>query len=363
MPGTNQVDLNKATSVGIPVFNSPFSNSRSVAELIIGQVIALARRLGEANAEMHAGVWKKYTTGRNEVRGKTLGIVGYGNIGTQLSVLAEGLGLRVIFFDTVVKLALGNAQSKSSLAALLAEADFVTLHVPLADDTKGMIGAPQIALMKRGSFLLNASRGNVVVIEAVVEAIKVGRARVVLISSPLLFCSHWLLSFVFVVIASHLLFFTQSGHLAGAYFDVYPKEPKEAVATFDYNELKALHNVYLTPHIGGATHEAQEAIGREVAAKLLDFVNTGASDSAVNFPKLRWPRQPEYHRIVNVHHNRPGVLKELNNILSEFNITTQLLGTHRDVGYLICDVDREAGKEIKSRIVALESNIKTRILY
>jgi D-3-phosphoglycerate dehydrogenase len=320
------VDLNKATSVGVPVFNSPFSNSRSVAELIIGQVIALARRLGEANAEMHAGVWKKYTTGRNEVRGKTLGIVGYGNIGTQLSVLAEGLGLRVIFYDTVVKLALGNAQSKSSLNALLAEADFVTLHVPLAEDTKGMIGAEQIALMKKGSFLLNASRGNVVVIEAVTDAIK-------------------------------------SGHLAGAYFDVYPKEPKDTVATFDYNELRALPNVYLTPHIGGATHEAQEAIGREVSAKLLDFVNHGSSDGAVNFPKLRWPRQAEYHRIVNVHSNRPGVLKELNNILSEFNITTQLLGTHRDIGYLICDVDRQAGKEIKARIVALEANIKTRILY
>jgi D-3-phosphoglycerate dehydrogenase len=324
--GTNQVDLNKATSVGVPVFNSPFSNSRSVAELIIGQVIALARRLGEANAEMHAGVWKKYTTGRNEVRGKTLGIVGYGNIGTQLSVLAEGLGLRVIFYDTVVKLALGNAQSKSSLNALLAEADFVTLHVPLAEDTKGMIGAAQIALMKKGGFLLNASRGNVVVIEAVTEAIK-------------------------------------SGHLAGAYFDVYPKEPKDTVATFDYSELRALPNVYLTPHIGGATHEAQEAIGREVSAKLLDFVNHGSSDGAVNFPKLRWPRQAEYHRIVNVHSNRPGVLKELNNILSEFNITTQLLGTHRDIGYLICDVDRQAGKEIKARIVALEANIKTRILY
>jgi len=215
-----------------------------------------------------------------------------------------------------------------SLKGLLETADFVTLHVPQADDTKGMIGKNEVAMMKKGSYLLNASRGNVVQIPAVAAAIK-------------------------------------SGHLAGAYFDVFPKEPKVKTASFDYEELKGLSNVLLTPHIGGATHEAQSAIGFEVAGKLLGFVNNGATDSAVNFPKLIAPTNddPDSHRIVNIHKNRPGVMKELNAILSEFNIKTQLLSTYKGVGYLICDVDREAGKEVKKMIQALDSNIKTRILF
>ena len=324
--GTNQVALKAAAARGIPVFNSPFSNSRSVAELIIAQVISLSRRLGDANSEMHAGKWKKSTTGRREVRGKTLGIVGYGNIGTQLGVLAENIGIKVIFYDTVVKLALGNARAKSSLKELLGEADYVTLHVPEADDTRDMIGETEVAQMRPGSFLLNASRGTVVVIEAVAAGLK-------------------------------------SGHLGGAYFDVFPKEPKVATAPFEYDELRGLPNVLLTPHIGGATHEAQGAIGLEVASKLLDFVNQGATDSAVNFPQLRCPRDLSTHRIVNIHQNLPGVLKELNSILGDFNITAQFLGTKGSVGYLICDVDKQAGKEVKKQMEALESNIRTRILF
>lgn len=324
--GTNQVDLKAAASRGIPVFNSPFCNSRSVAELIIAQIINLSRKLGDSNREMHSGEWKKTTTGRHEVRGKTLGIVGYGNIGTQLSVLAESMGLRVIFFDTAVKLALGNAQSTNSLAELLAAADFVTLHVPQADDTRNMIGAAEIAQMKRGSYLLNASRGTVVVIEDAVAALK-------------------------------------SGHLAGAYFDVFPKEPKVSVAPFEYESLRGLSNVLLTPHIGGATHEAQAAIGVEVAGKLMDFINKGSTETAVNFPQLRCNREAGTHRIVNIHRNLPGVMKQINGILADFNISAQLLGTKGDIGYMICDVDREAGKEVKKLITAMPANVKTRILF
>jgi D-3-phosphoglycerate dehydrogenase len=260
--------------------------------------------------------------------------------------LAEAMGLRVIFYDTVGKLALGNAKSKDSLEELLKEADFVTLHVPLAPDTKNMIGAPQLALMKPGSYLLNASRGNVVVIEDVVAAL-------------------------------------QSKHLAGAYFDVFPSEPKVSTGEFA-TTLAKIPNVTLTPHIGGATHEAQEAIGVEVTQKLLEFVNTGSTYMAVNFPSLRLTSlEPGFHRIINIHRNVSGVMKDLNNILSEFNISAQMLGTQKDIGYMICDVDREAGKgflivfvflcwclirvfvgrEIHERILALPTNIRTRILY
>jgi len=325
--GTNQVDLEVARSLGIPVFNSPFSNSRSVAELIISQVINLSRKLGQSNLEMHRGEWHKSTTGRREVRGKTLGIVGYGNIGTQLSVLAEGMGFKVIFYDTVVKLALGNARAVGSLDDLLEQADFVTLHVPQADDTKGMIAAPQLAKMKEGSFLLNASRGTVVVIEDVVSSLK-------------------------------------SGHLGGAYFDVYPKEPKVGSAAFEYEGLRGLPNVLLTPHIGGATHEAQSAIGFEVSGKLISYVNQGVTDTSVNFPQLRIPENSAAaHRIVNVHRNQPGVMKNLNSVLAEFNIIAQQLGTAGGVGYLICDVDQAAGKEIKKKVAAIEGSIRTRILF
>ena len=319
--------LGAAASRGIPVFNSPFSNSRSVAELIIAQVISLSRRLGDANREMHAGEWKKSTQGRREVRGKTLGIVGYGNIGTQLGVLAENIGLNVIFYDVVVKLAIGNARAMPTLDDLLRESDFVTLHVPQAEDTRNLISKPQLDLMKPGSYLLNASRGTVVDIPAAAAALR-------------------------------------SGHLAGAYFDVFPKEPKVASAPFEYDELRNLPNVLLTPHIGGATHEAQCAIGIEVSGKLMDYVNTGSTDTAVNFPQLRCPTTDDStHRICNIHKNLPGVMKEINTMLGDFNITAQSLGTKNDVGYLICDVDHKAGKDIKKKMQSLNANIRTRILY
>lgn len=328
--GTNQVNLKSARSNGVCVFNSPFSNSRSVAELIIGQIIALSRKLGISNMEMHNKVWHKYTLNRHEIRGKILGIIGYGNIGTQLSVLAEAMGMQVIFYDTANKLALGNAHKCNTLDELLCQSDFVSLHVPLAPDTKGMIGKNQIHKMKKGACLLNASRGNVVVLDDVSDALK-------------------------------------NGHLNGFYADVFPSEPKFENGMFECNlhSISSLStfNVLMTPHIGGATHEAQRAIGIEVSTKLIEYINSGNTESSVNFPNIRANVVTGCHRIINIHKNIPGVMKDINDILSGFNISAQHLGTQNEIGYLICDVDREAGKEIKKRILELQSNIKTRILY
>lgn len=328
--GTNQVNLDAARSLGICVFNSPFSNSRSVAELIIGQIIALSRKLGISNLEMHSNIWHKYTLDRHEIRGKVLGIIGYGNIGTQLSVLAEAMGMKVIFYDIIKKLALGNARMCETLNELLELSDVISLHVPLSPDTKGMIGKNQIQQMKKGALLLNASRGNVVILEDVSEAL-------------------------------------ENGHLGGFYADVFPSEPKFENGSFSctLHSLSNLSNfnVLMTPHIGGATHEAQRAIGVEVSTKIIEYINSGNSDSSVNFPGVRANVVPGCHRILNIHKNMPGVMKDINDILSGFNISAQHLGTQKDIGYFICDVDREAGKEIKKRITGLPSNIKTRILY
>lgn len=325
--GTNQVNLDFARSQGICVFNSPFSNSRSVAELIIGQIIALSRKLGVANLEMHNKIWHKYTLNRHEIRGKVLGIIGYGNIGTQLSVLAEAMGMQIIFYDTAKKLALGNAREVLTLDELLSNSDFVSLHVPLAPDTKGMISKNQIYKMKKGACLLNASRGNVVVIDDVYDALL-------------------------------------DGQLGGFYADVFPNEPKFEQGTFNcVLQDSQFLNVIMTPHIGGATHEAQRAIGSEVSSKLIDYINSGCTESSVNFPHIRANVTSGCHRIINIHRNIPGVMKDINDILSDFNISAQHLGTQKDIGYLICDVDREAGKEIRKRISELPSNIKTRILY
>jgi D-3-phosphoglycerate dehydrogenase len=324
--GIDQVDLVAAEKRGIPVFNSPFSNSRSVAELIIGEIISLSRRLGDRNMEMHRGTWNKSAKGCKEIRGKTLGIVGYGHIGSQLSVLAESMGMKVIFYDIARLMPIGNAVPCADLPTLLAKADFVTLHVPDTEQTRKMIGKEQLAMMKKGAILLNASRGSVVDIEALVDALK-------------------------------------SGQLGGAAIDVYPKEPEENTKDW-VTPLQGCPNTILTPHIGGSTEEAQEAIGREVSNALISLVNTGSTIGSVNFPEISLPYGgPNTHRILNIHQNRPGVMRDVNTILSEINVSGEILGTRPHVGYLIADVDQAASDRIKHLISQIPSSIRTRILY
>ncbi|HUJ27485.1 MAG TPA: phosphoglycerate dehydrogenase [Myxococcales bacterium] len=325
--GTNQIDLGAARLKGVPVFNAPFSNTRSVAELVLSEVIALARQLADRSREVHEGKWRKGAAGSVEVRGKTLGIVGYGHIGSQVGVLAEAVGMRVIYFDTSGKLPMGNNRPLGSLREVLEQADFVTLHVPETQQTRAMIGAEQLAQMRRGSYLLNLSRGTVVVIPALAEALR-------------------------------------KGHLAGAAIDVYPQEPESNVDDFA-TELRGLANVILTPHVAGSTVEAQAAIGREVASALVKFVNAGATAGAVNFPQVEMPQTPGAHRILNAHRNVPGVLRDINRIVSErnANIRAQVLATDPEVGYVIIDLDNDVSDEVKADISALPTSIKTRILY
>lgn len=324
--GTDQVDLAAAEKFGIPVFNSPFSNSRSVAELIIGEVISLSRKLPDKIQEGHKGTWNKSAKGCKEIRGKTLGIVGYGHIGTQLSVLAEAMGMQVLYYDIVRMMPLGRAQMCPDLNTLLQSSDFVTLHVPDTELTKGMIGKEQIAHMKKGTFLLNASRGAVVDIEALAEALR-------------------------------------SGHLEGAAVDVYPTEPEENTKEWK-SILQGCPNTIITPHIGGSTEEAQEAIGHEVSSVLISLINSGSTLGAVNFPEISLPYGgPNTHRILNIHLNRPGVMRDVHNILSDFNVSGEVLGTKKYVGYMIADVESAASADIKQRISALPSSIRTRILY
>jgi D-3-phosphoglycerate dehydrogenase / 2-oxoglutarate reductase len=327
--GTNQIDLDCANLRGVPVFNAPFSNTRSVAELILAEVIALSRQLGDRSRECHQGVWKKLASGAYEVRGKTLGVVGYGHIGSQIGVIAEMIGMNVIFYDRVTKLPMGNNRPVPSLGELLSNADFVTLHVPETPQTKNMIGAEELSMMKKGSFLLNASRGTVVVIPALADALR-------------------------------------RGHLAGAAVDVYPEEPEANGEGFK-SELQGLPNVILTPHIGGSTIEAQESIGREVAVSLIRFINTGTTTGAVNFPHVDLPPAVgrETHRILNVHKNQPGVLRDINRIVSDknANIEAQVLATDPNIGYLVMDIGSDVSEDVKQGIASLPTAIKTRILY
>jgi D-3-phosphoglycerate dehydrogenase len=325
--GTNQVDLRAAHSRGVPVFNAPFSNTRSVAEMILAEVIVLARQLGDRSREVHAGKWRKVATSSYEVRGKTLGIIGYGHIGRQVGVIAEAVGMRVIFWDHTTKLAMGNNRPCGSLKELLGESDFVTLHVPATKETAGMIGATELSQMKRGAYLLNASRGTVVQLPALAAALK-------------------------------------SGQVGGAAIDVFPEEPESNGDGF-VSELQNLSNVLLTPHIGGSTGEAQEAIGREVATSLLKFVNAGTSRAAVNFPEVEMSPVPGAHRILNVHRNVPGVLRDVNRIVSDLNanVLAQTLSTDSDIGYLVTDLEQDVSNEVCARIAALETSIRTRILY
>jgi len=320
--GTDQTELDVAAHQGIPVFNSPFANTRSVAELIVSNIVALARKLGDQNMWMHQGLWKKTASGCYEVRGKTLGIVGYGHVGSQTSVLAEALGLKVIFYDIIPKLPLGNAVAVKSMAEILTKSDFVTLHVPYTKSTHQMIGQKELSMMKKGSYLMNAARGKCVDIKATAEALK-------------------------------------SGHLAGAYFDVYPSEP-----TDDTMALCGCPNTILSPHIGGSTQEAQKAIGVDVASKIVRYINEGVTTACVNLPEVSMDPST-VHRILNIHRNVPGVLKKINGVLGDFNVSAQVLRTKGDLGYILVEVDANSqfSDDVKRQLDLLPETIRTRILY
>ncbi|UZG44734.1 phosphoglycerate dehydrogenase [Caldimonas thermodepolymerans] len=326
--GTNQIDLEAAARRGIPVFNAPFSNTRSVAELVVAEIVMLMRGIPQKNALLHRGGWAKSAAHAYEVRGKTLGIVGYGHIGTQVGVLAEHLGMRVVFHDIEAKLPLGNARQLGSLDEVLEAADVVSLHVPETPATLNLIGAPQLARMKPGSCLINASRGTVVDIDALVAAL-------------------------------------DGGHLLGAAIDVFPVEPQGNDAAFE-SPLTRFDNVILTPHIGGSTLEAQESIGREVAAKLIRYSNNGSTVSAVNFPEVSLP---ELHagacRLLHVHHNVPGVMARVNERFSAagINVAAQYLQTNAQVGYVVVDIDAAASQVALHELCAIEGTIRCRILY
>ncbi len=326
--GTNQVDIGSATHHGLPVFNAPFSNTRSVAELVISEIVMLSRQIGDRVREMHDGRWRKMAQGAREVRGKTLGVVGYGHIGRQVGVMAEAFGLRVLFYDILTQLPMGNNQPVGSLDEILTQSDFVTLHVPATPQTHMMIGEAELARMKKGSFLLNLSRGTVVDIPALARALA-------------------------------------SGHLGGAAADVYPEEPKKNVSDDFRSELQHLPNVILTPHIGGSTLEAQENIGREVSTSLTKYLKAGATTGSVNFPHVELPYGPGTHRVANVHRNVPGVLRDINRIVSEAeaNVQAQLLATSPDLGYLVMDFDRPVSTEICDKMAALDTTIRARALW
>ncbi|KAK5689094.1 D-3-phosphoglycerate dehydrogenase 2 [Elasticomyces elasticus] len=337
--GTNQVDLKFAAENGICVFNSPFSNSRSVAELMVGEIITLARQLGDRNNELHNGVWNKVSAGCWEVRGKTLGIVGYGHVGSQLSVLAEAMGMKVLFYDVVNLMSMGVASPVHTLDELLQQADFVTLHVPELPETKNMISTHQFEQMKQGSYLINASRGSVVDIPALIKA-------------------------------------SQDGKLAGAALDVYPNEPGGNGEHFNSNlndfteDLRKLKNVLLTPHIGGSTEEAQSAIGVEVAESLVNYVNLGTTSAAVNMPEVTLRSltmdEPNHVRVIYIHRNVPGVLRRVNEILGDHNVDKQMTDSRGDVAYLMADISNVNTSEIKELYQSLEdlgSRIRTRVLY
>ncbi len=329
--GTNQIDLATATEVGIPIFNAPHSNTRSVAELVIAEMISLSRQLCDRNTMAHRGEWVKSADGSREVRGKTLGIVGYGHIGSQLSVLAEAMGMRVVFYDVVKKLPLGNAQPKTKLDDLLASADFISLHVPETPETKNMISKDQLFKMKKGSFLINASRGTVVNIEDLVLALK-------------------------------------ENHIAGCAIDVFPIEPASNKESFKSN-LQNLKNVILTPHIGGSTEEAQYSIGLEVAESFRKFLQTGTTAGAVNFPNVELVPKTNVTRLMNVHKNEPGVLGEINGYISEAgaNIQAQYLSTDSKIGYLVVDLEMDKAKlsvaQLIDKIQKSSRNIKTHQVF
>lgn len=324
--GTNQVDLPTATEEGIAVFNAPFSNTRSVVELALGEMICLTRGLTEKNNALHAGVWDKSAKGSHEMRGRTLGIIGYGNIGSQLSVLAEALGMQVVYFDTADRLAMGNAQSLSSVTELLEVADVVSIHVDGRVGNAGLFGAAQFTAMRAGAVFLNLSRG-------------------------------------FVVDQNELATQIRGGHLAGAAIDVFPIEPKAQGDPFE-SELQGLPNVILTPHVGGSTQEAQQDIGRFVSDKLRDYVETGSSALSVNLPQNRLHGGQGWHRLAHLHTNTPGVLAKVGNVLAAHNVNIegQSLSTRDNLGYLLTDVASDYAPEIVQALNDLPETVRLRIL-
>jgi len=330
--GTNQVDLAHAGRRGVPVFNAPFSNTRSVAELTIAEIIALHRRLTEKNAQMHAGLWEKSAAGAREVRGRTLGIVGYGHIGSQVSVLAEAMGMRVIYHDIVPKLPLGNARQVKNLADLLKDADVVTLHVPATRQTANMIAAAQIKRMKPGAMIINNARGSIVNIDDLADAIRAQR-------------------------------------IGGAALDVFPEEPSAKGDPF-HSPLCGLANVILTPHVGGSTEEAQAAIADDVVAKLLNFVNVGSTTGAVNVPQVDLPGQEgegarRRHRVLHFHRNVPGVLSQMHAMIAKLgaNVAAEYLRTNEDIGYVVLDVDPTEASEVVARVKTIPETIRVRLLW
>ncbi len=327
--GTNQVDLGAARRLGVPVFNAPYSNTRSVAELVIAEAIMLLRGIPQKNAQCHRGGWSKSASGSYETRDKVLGIVGYGHIGTQVGVLAESMGMRVIFHDIETKLALGNARAVSSLDELLERADVVTLHVPETPATRMMIRREQLAKMRAGAMLINASRGSVVDIDALAAVLR-------------------------------------AGHLSGAAVDVFPTEPKGNDDPF-VSPLVGLDNVILTPHIGGSTLEAQDNIGIEVASKLVRYSDNGSTLSAVNFPEVALPEHPHSRRLLHIHRNVPGTLSRINELFSagNINIDAQFLQTDGEVGYVVIDVsaDEAQASELKAKLAAIPGTLRSRVLY
>ncbi len=326
--GTNQVDISAARKRGVPVFNAPFSNTRSVAELVIGEIVMLMRNIFPKSNGAHAGEWDKSAEGSFEVRGKTLGIVGYGNIGSQLAGLAEAMGMRVVFFDLTDKLRRGNVEPTDTLEDLLAISDVVSLHVPDTPATRNMIRAEHLRAMKKGAYLINNARGGVVDIEALAEALK-------------------------------------SGHLRGAAIDVFPVEPGSNKEKF-VSPLQGLHNVILTPHIGGSTEEAQERIGSEVARKLVDYAETGATFGAVGFPQAQLPPHVGGTRFVHIHRNVPGVLNRINQIFAgrNLNIAGQYLQTDADVGYVVIDAEGASAEraQVFAELGKIDGTIRTRLL-
>ncbi len=329
--GINQINLTKATESGVPVFNAPHSNTRSVAELVIAEMIALSRQLGDRSMQAHQGEWVKSAEGSREVRGKTLGIVGYGHIGSQLSILAESMGMKVVFYDVIKKLPLGNAVSKNYLNDLLVVSDFVSLHVPETSGTKNLITAKELSMMKKGSYLINASRGTVIAIEDLVIALK-------------------------------------ENHLAGCAIDVFPVEPSSNNEKFK-SPLQGLKNVLLTPHIGGSTEEAQYSIGLEVAESFRKFLATGTTAGAVQFPQVELSLKNNVTRVMNVHRNEPGVLGEINGYISQAgaNIQAQYLSTDSHIGYLVVDLEMDKAnmpaKDLIEKIQKSSKSIKTRKVF
>lgn len=325
--GTNQVDLNAAKARGIPVFNAPFSNTRSVAELVLGEILLLMRNVPQANAEVHRGVWNKSATGSYEVRGKKLGIIGYGHIGSQLSIIAESLGMDVYFYDIENKLPLGNAKQVRSLEELLSSCDVVSLHVPELPSTKNLMNAARIAQLKQGAILINAARGTVVDIDALAQALK-------------------------------------DGKLQGAAIDVFPVEPASINEEF-VSPLREFDNVILTPHIGGSTAEAQENIGFEVAGKFVKYSDNGSTLSSVNFPEVSLPEHEGTKRLLHIHENRPGILNKLNQIFVEanLNIAAQYLQTDPKIGYVVVDVETNDASPLLTKLKEIDGTIRARVLY